>query len=82
MAKKVTVDNRGLEPPEPMMRIMEALEKLGSDEVLVAINDRPPMFLFPQLEARGFDHQTEEQEDGSFAITISRREGGSRENQE
>lgn len=75
MARKVEVDNRGLEPPEPMVRILEALEKLGPDDILVAINDRRPFFLYPQLDERGFIHRTEEREDGSFEITISRGGG-------
>lgn len=64
------LDNRGLEPPEPMMRTLAELENLNESEELVIINDRRPMFLFPELEERGYSHETIELEDGSFQITI------------
>lgn len=66
------LDNRGLEPPEPMMRTLAALEELASGESLTIINDRRPMFLFAELDEQGITYQTEEQEDGSFKITITK----------
>lgn len=48
-----SLDNRGLTPPEPMMRVLEALENLGPGAVLEVFNDREPAFLYPELEARG-----------------------------
>ncbi len=47
------LDNRGLEPPEPMIRILDALEHLGPGQVLEALNERDPVFLYPELQARG-----------------------------
>ena len=76
MSDKVTpalvLDNRGLEPPQPMMRILESLESLPDEATLLAINERAPMFLYPELEARGYRHQTTPHPDGSFHITIHR----------
>lgn len=69
------LDNRGLEPPQPMMRTLEALEKLPETETLIIINDRRPMFLYEQLEDLGLKHQTEQQQDGSYKITIFRLQG-------
>jgi uncharacterized protein (DUF2249 family) len=66
------IDNRGLEPPQPMMRTLAALESLGEKEVLTIINDRRPMFLYEQLEELGFRQRTEQQNDGSFKIEIFR----------
>ena len=48
------LDNRDLEPPEPMVRILAAAEKLAPGETLSALLRREPVFLFPQLEKRGF----------------------------
>lgn len=73
MARVLELDNRGLEPPEPMLRVLEALEGLGDDDLLVVRNDRRPLFLYPELEARGFAHETEPLEDGSVRIRIRRR---------
>jgi tRNA 2-thiouridine synthesizing protein A len=67
------LDNRGLEPPQPMMRTLAALETIGENEVLTIINDRTPMFLFEQLDEEGYQYKTEQQKDGSFKIEISRK---------
>ena len=66
------LDNRGLEPPQPMMRTLAALETLGDNETLTIINDRRPMFLFEQLDEQGYQYTTEQQHDGSFKIEIFR----------
>ncbi|WP_163183564.1 DUF2249 domain-containing protein [Neobacillus sedimentimangrovi] len=66
------LDNRGLEPPQPMIRTLTALENLKEGEVLTIINDRRPMFLYEQLEELGYQQRTEQQEDGSFKIEIFR----------
>lgn len=71
---KVEVDARGLEPPQPMMRILEALEGLPAATTLRARTDRRPMHLYPLLDARGFVDESEEQTDGSFVTLIRRRQ--------
>ena len=53
------LDNRGLSPPEPMMRILEALEHLAPGQVLEALNEREPVFLYPELQVRGAAVRTE-----------------------
>jgi len=67
------VDARGLEPPQPMVRILEALDSLPAATHLHARTDRRPMHLYPLLEARGFVGESEEQSDGSFVTHIQRR---------
>lgn len=66
------VDARGLEPPEPMMRILSAVEQLGAGETLKACTDRRPVHLFPELESRGFRYRSEELADGSWVTEIVR----------
>lgn len=68
----VGVDARGLEPPQPMIKILEALESLPEGSGIRAHTDRRPMHLFAQLKARGFTGQSEEQNDGSFITHIRR----------
>lgn len=58
------LDNRGLLPPEPMVRILDALEHLGAGEVLEALNEREPVFLYPELQARGAAIHTERTSEG------------------
>lgn len=66
------LDNRGLQPPEPMVRILSALDQLQPGQVLQAHNDRRPMFLLPHLDERGFEYAMADQDDGSVIIRIWR----------
>ncbi|MFX9669124.1 DUF2249 domain-containing protein, partial [Acinetobacter baumannii] len=50
----VSLDARELDPPEPMVRILAVADKLNPGETLSALLRREPVFLFPQLEKRGF----------------------------
>jgi uncharacterized protein (DUF2249 family) len=68
----VDVDARGLEPPEPMVKILEAVAAFAGNALLRARTDRRPMHLYSQLEARGFTSETSEQSDGSY-VTLIRR---------
>ena len=74
-APYVCLDNRGLQPPEPMMRTLEALGRLEAGAVLEIHNDRAPQFLYPHLVARGYRHQTLPQPDGSAFVRIWRAAG-------
>ncbi|HET6655881.1 MAG TPA: DUF2249 domain-containing protein [Gammaproteobacteria bacterium] len=62
------LDNRDLGPPEPLVRILDALEHLGPGEVLQAINERDPVFLYPELEARGAAIRVEQRDDGVYLL--------------
>lgn len=66
----VELDARGLEPPQPMVKILEALVDLPERAELLAHTDRRPVHLYGQLEERGFTGQSEEQSDGSFITHI------------
>lgn len=68
------LDVRGLEPPEPIVKILDALERLGPGETLEVIHERRPMLLYPQLDDRGFVHETDEAERGVTRIRIRRGE--------
>ena len=50
----VHLDNRGFPPPEPMVRILDALKSLPAGDELVVLMDREPVLLYPELERRGF----------------------------
>jgi uncharacterized protein (DUF2249 family) len=66
------LDVRGLEPPEPMVKILEALERLAPGELLEVLHERRPMLLYPQLDDRGFIHETDEVQPGITRIRIRR----------
>lgn len=71
----IILDVRGLEPPEPMVRTLAALETLPPDGTLIQLNVRVPQFLLPQLEARGFTYEIRPQ-DGALTRVIIRRAQG------
>ena len=64
------LDLRGLAPPEPMVRILEALEGLGPGEQLVAVTPFYPENLLPLLKERGFQWEIERHSGQSCRITI------------
>jgi uncharacterized protein (DUF2249 family) len=66
------VDARGLVPPEPLLRILNALEELPPGEKLRAITDREPCHLFGEAESRGFRHTTAARPDGSWVTCLER----------
>jgi uncharacterized protein (DUF2249 family) len=67
-----TLDVRGLEPPLPMLRVLERLDGIPPGRTLTVLHERRPMFLYPQLEERGFRHETDEPEPGLVRIVIRR----------
>ena len=66
------LDVRGLEPPQPMLRVLQEVDRLGPDAELEVHHERRPMFLYPQLDERGFLHETDEPEPGLVRIRIRR----------
>ena len=59
--RTVVLDVRGLEPPEPMLRTLSALEDLPAGHELLQVNARVPQFLLPLLAERGFLWEVDEQ---------------------
>lgn len=66
----IVLDVRGMEPPEPMVRTLAALESLPRGDTLVQINVREPRFLLPQLEERGFEYEVREQAEDLVRVFI------------
>ena len=74
----LTLDNRDLDPPEPMVRILAAIEEMHEGEVLSALLCREPVFLLPELAKRGHQWQGAFEGDGAtYRILV--RVGASRE---
>ncbi|OUM99852.1 MAG: universal stress protein [Paenibacillaceae bacterium ZCTH02-B3] len=66
----ITLDNRGLEPPQPMIRTLSALERCRPGDTVRIHNDRVPVFLLEELKNLGCPYEVEEQPDGSAKVTI------------
>jgi uncharacterized protein (DUF2249 family) len=69
----VVLDVRGMEPPEPMVRTLAALEALPPGGTLVQVNERVPRFLLPKLDELGFEYEVREQDEELVRVFIRRR---------
>jgi len=66
------IDVRGLEPPEPLVRILGVLETLPVGTQLRAQTDREPCHLFGEAKQRGFSSDCSQQADGSWITVLAR----------
>ena len=69
----VVLDVRGLQPPEPLMRTLAALETLPDGHVLVQINSRVPQLLFPMLAEQGYACEVDESRAEEVLVRIWRQ---------
>ena len=67
---EVLVDARGLEPPEPMEKVMQTLALLRRDQSIRLLLHREPFPLYSILAERGYGHDTRMEADGSYVILI------------
>lgn len=70
MGSPIVLDVCGLEPPEPMERVLGALGALGSDEQLLMIIDRQPRPLYRILLNNSYTYRETLRPDGIFEILI------------
>jgi len=68
----VELDNRGLEPPMPMVRTLEAIHALQPGGRIEGYYDRRPMFLLPKLEQMGFAYEVTDLPEGGVRVVIRR----------
>jgi uncharacterized protein (DUF2249 family) len=64
------LDNRGLIPPEPMVRTLNQLEKAKPGDQVVIWNDRVPVYLLEELDSLGYSYKIDQKDDGSAEVTI------------
>jgi uncharacterized protein (DUF2249 family) len=70
-ARFTTLDLRGLQPPEPIARIFEALER-APGEPLRAILPHEPVPLYSLLRERGFTCRGAVRADGGYEVLVER----------
>ena len=68
--KMQTVDVRHLEMPQPMMTILECIEKLPEESALFVYHKRIPVFLLPELKERKFDYRIKEEAPNEVRLMI------------
>lgn len=71
--KIIELDNRGLEPPQPMVRTLAALDRSRPGDKVYIHNDRVPVFLIEELNSLGYPFTVDEQPDGSAKIRIQKK---------
>ncbi len=70
MPDDISLDLRGLEPPEPLERVLTALSTLRPDQRLVLLIPREPVPLYRILARNGYVHSTLLRNDGLFEVTV------------
>lgn len=68
----ITIDVSELVPPEPLIRIMEALEELPPGATLLVHHVRRPIHLYARLDEEGYRHQTREPAPGKVELLIEK----------
>ena len=53
--KWITLDCSLIEPPEPMLRVLEQLDRLQPGERIKMLHRMKPRLLFPKLQERGWN---------------------------
>ena len=70
MSQVRMLDVRGLEAPEPLERVLDALSTLPPGDILRMQIDREPQPLYRILERNGYRFQAQAHEDGLYDILI------------
>lgn len=71
-SEEITIDVSELVPPEPMMKILAALEALPDGGQLTVHHVRRPMHLYPRLDELGYPHTTTEIAPDKIEIVINK----------
>lgn len=71
----LTLDVSELEPPQPMIEILQKVQELGPGDVLEVSHHREPVPLYPHLEEAGFAHEIERLGERRFRLRIRRKDG-------
>lgn len=69
----VPIDVRHLEMPQPMLTILDELERLPERRALYVYHKRIPVFLLPELRERNFDYRIKEISDGEVHLLIFKK---------
>lgn len=70
MARHLTLDIRGMEPPEPLDRVLTAIAGFDRGDTLKILSDYEPGPLYRILDRDGFRHHAEAGAGASVEITI------------
>lgn len=72
--QEVVLDVSDLEPPDPLVRTLEAVETLQPGQYLRMLHRREPCLLFPHLDQQGFSYIMREGRTAACEVLIWRAE--------
>lgn len=75
----IEIDVRKLEPPEPMIKILEMLAQVDEKSLLLVHHHREPMMLYPKLEERGYHAVSNKIEENYYKVVITKKGNGGNE---
>ncbi len=68
--KWITLDCSLFEPPEPMLLVLEQLDRLKQGEGIKMLHRMKPRLLFPKLQKRGWNFRVIEHTSDQFEVRI------------
>ena len=68
--KWITLDCSLMEPPEPMLRVLEQLDRLQQGEGIKMLHRMKPRLLFPKLHVRGWNFRVLEHTPDQIEVRI------------
>lgn len=72
-ARAIMLDVRGMEPPEPLEKVLQTIETFGDGDRLTLVIDCRPQPLFRILERSGFAYREQAGTASRYEITIWRQ---------
>jgi TusA-related sulfurtransferase len=69
----IVIDAREMEPPEPFVATMDALDAMPTGQTLLLILNREPHPLYRALHKQGYGYQVDITADFTFEILIWRK---------
>lgn len=70
MARDITLDVRGMEPPEPLELVLETIDDFAPGDRLKLVINCEPLPLFRILDRNGFAHHSVPGTESLYEITI------------
>ncbi len=67
----IHLDVRGLQPPEPLERVLDALDWLTPGKRIVMLIDREPLPLYRILDRNGYRYHATMADTGTVTVDIS-----------
>ena len=64
------IDARTMQPPEPLERVLEALDTLAPDDEIELVVNHEPAPLYRILARNGYSHRTRVEPDGTVRVRI------------